>query len=82
MAASTQNQAKSAILFLYKEVLGAELPWLDNVTQAKTPRRLPVVLTRDEVAAVLARMDGTRRADRAAHVRRGAADHARRCGCA
>ena len=37
VAASTQNQAKSAILFLYKEVLGVELPWLDDITQAKTP---------------------------------------------
>ncbi len=59
VAASTQNQAKSALLFLYKEVLGFELPWLDNVTQAKTPKRLPVVLTREEVQAVLARMEGT-----------------------
>ena len=56
VAASTQNQAKSAILFLYREVLGQELPWLENVEQAKTPRRLPVVLTRAEVAAVLDRM--------------------------
>ena len=50
VAASTQNQAKSALLFLYKEVLGVELPWLDDITQAKTPKRLPVVLTRDEFA--------------------------------
>lgn len=59
VSASTQNQAKSALLFLYKEVLGVELPWLDNVTQAKVPKRMPVVLTRDEVQAVLARLDGT-----------------------
>lgn len=59
VSASTQNQAKSAILFLYKEVLNIELPWLDNVTQAKTPQRLPVVLTQAEVQAVLSRMDGT-----------------------
>ena len=59
VSASTQNQAKSAILFLYKQVLQIELPWLDNVTQAKTPKRLPVVMTRDEVQAVLARMDGS-----------------------
>lgn len=45
VAASTQNQARSALLFLYKEVLGSELPWLNNVEQAKKPRRLPVVLT-------------------------------------
>ena len=56
VAASTQNQANSAILFLYKEVLGVELPWLDDITQAKTSKRLPVVLTRDEVARALARL--------------------------
>jgi site-specific recombinase XerD len=59
VAASTQNQAKSALLFLYREVLEVELPWLDNVQQAKAPRRLPVVLTRDEVHALLGRMHGT-----------------------
>ena len=59
VAASTQNQAKSALLFMYKHVLGVELPWLDGVEQAKTPMRLPVVLTREEVARVLARLDGT-----------------------
>jgi len=59
VSSSTQNQAKSALLFLYKEVLGIELPWLDNVTQAKVPKRLPVVLTRQEVQAVLTRLDGT-----------------------
>ena len=59
VSASTQNQAKSALLYLYKEVLGVELPWLDNVTQAKVPQRLPVVLTQAEVQAVLSRMDGT-----------------------
>lgn len=59
VAASTQNQAKSALLFLYREVLSTELPWLDKVTQARAPKRLPVVLTRDEVAAVLAHMEGT-----------------------
>ena len=58
VAASTQNQAKSALLFLYREVLGAELPWLDGIQKAKTPVRLPVVLTRDEVARVLARLEG------------------------
>jgi integron integrase len=59
VSASTQNQAKSAILYLYKEVLGIELPWLDNVTQAKAPKRLPVVLTQAEVQAVLTRLDGS-----------------------
>ena len=59
VAASTQNQAKSALLFLYKEVLGVELPWLDKVEAAKTSKRLPVVLTRDEVMTVLIRLDGS-----------------------
>ena len=59
VSASTQNQAKSALLFLYKEVLQIELPWLDNITQAKAPKRLPVVMTEKEVQSVLAHMDGT-----------------------
>ena len=59
VAASTQNQAKSAILYLYKQVLGVELPWLDDVVQAKTPRRLPVVLTAPEVRSLLLPMQGT-----------------------
>lgn len=58
VAAATQNQALSALIFLYREVLGAELPWLDKVTRAKRPRHLPVVLTRDEVRAVLGKMEG------------------------
>jgi len=58
VAAATQNQALSALLFLYREVLGIELPWLDKVTRAKRPRHLPVVLTRDEVRAVLGKMEG------------------------
>ena len=58
VAASTQNQALSALLFLYREVLGLELPWLDDVVRAKRPQHLPVVLTRDEVRAVLQRLDG------------------------
>ncbi|HSI22981.1 MAG TPA: integron integrase [Methylophilaceae bacterium] len=61
VAASTQNQAKSALLFLYREVLGDELPWLDNVEQAKTPKRLPVVLTREEVQKVLSQLEGQHR---------------------
>lgn len=59
VSASTQNQAKSAILFLYKEVLEIELPWLENITQAKTPQRLPVVLTVSEVQSVLSHISGT-----------------------
>lgn len=58
VAASTQNQALSALLFLYKEVLGLELPWVGSVTRAKRPQRLPVVLTHAEVRALLALMDG------------------------
>src|SRR5436190_5587264 len=59
VAASTQNQARSAVLFLYKEVLQSELPWLENVVSAKRPARLPVVLTKDEVRRVLAETHGT-----------------------
>jgi integron integrase len=59
VAASTQNQAKSALLFLYKEVLGTPLPWLDDITQAKASRRLPVVLTVGEVSELLGRTSGT-----------------------
>lgn len=59
VAASTQNQALSAILFLYADVLDLKLDWLDDVVRAKKPKRLPVVLTREEVRAVLSHMDGT-----------------------
>lgn len=59
VSASTQNQAKSALLFLYKEVLQLALPWLDKVQQAKTPKRLPVVLSQIEVQKILANLDGT-----------------------
>jgi integron integrase len=58
VSSSTQNQALSALLFLYREVLEIDLPWLDNVTRAKPSKRLPVVLTPAEVRAVLERMDG------------------------
>jgi site-specific recombinase XerD len=59
VAAATQNQAKAALLFLYREVLEQDLPWLQNVEQAKAPKRLPVVLTQEEVQAVLSRLTGT-----------------------
>ncbi len=59
VAASTQNQAKAALLFLYREVLEQDLPWLQNIEQAKAPKRLPVVLTEAEAQAVLSRLDGT-----------------------
>src|SRR5207247_6617622 len=58
VAAATQNQALSAILFLYREVLGVELPWLDEVHRAKKPRRLPTVLTQGEARALLAHIEG------------------------
>ena len=58
VAAPTQNQAKSALLFLYEEVLGVELPWLDQVERAKAPVHLPVVLTREEVVCVLRELRG------------------------
>jgi integron integrase len=61
VAASTQNQALSALLFLYKDVLEPDLPWLDGIVRAKRPVRLPVVLTRAEVRAVLDRLDGVPR---------------------
>jgi integron integrase len=60
VAASTQNQAASALLFLYREVLEQPLPWLDQVQKARKPARLPVVFTREEVRLVLARLDGTK----------------------
>lgn len=53
VAASTQNQAACAILFLYKEVLKQPFDWLDDVVRAKKPPKLPVVLTREEVRAIL-----------------------------
>jgi len=59
VSASTQNQAKAAILYLYKQVLGIELAWLDEVVQARRPQRLPVVLTPTEVRELLLHVDGT-----------------------
>ncbi|MDP3816144.1 integron integrase [Pseudomonas sp.] len=60
VSASTQNQALAALLFLYKEVLKLELPWLEGIVRAKKPKHLPVVLTREEVGAVLGQLDGVR----------------------
>ncbi len=59
VSAATQNQALQALLFLYRHVLEMELPWLDNVIRASHPRRLPVVLTRADVRALLAQLQGT-----------------------
>src|SRR5215813_14560625 len=61
VAASTQNQALSALLFLYREVLKQDVPWLDDVVRAKRSVRLPVVLTRDEVRAIIRQLHGTPR---------------------
>jgi integron integrase len=61
VAASTQNQALSALLFLYRTVLGTDLPWLDDLVRARRPARLPVVLTRDEVRAVIRQLHGAPR---------------------
>jgi integron integrase len=59
VSASTQNQAKSALLFLYREVLRVELDWLGNITQAKVPQRLPIVLTAKEVRRLFHHLSGT-----------------------
>ena len=56
---STQNQALSAILYLYKRVLEIDLPWLNNVVRAKRKKHIPVVFTRHEVKQLLAQFDGT-----------------------
>ena len=61
VAGSTQNQALSALLFLYREVLAQELPWLDDIVRAKRTARLPVVLTRDEVRTVIRQLRGVHR---------------------
>jgi integron integrase len=61
VAASTQNQALSALLFLYREVLEQELPWLDDIERARNSERIPVVLTREEVQAVIDALDGPTR---------------------
>jgi integron integrase len=58
VAASTQNQALSALVFLYREVLDKEIGWMDNLERAKQPQRLPVVLTETEVRHVLAHLEG------------------------
>lgn len=59
VAASTQNVARSALVFLYRDVLNAPLPPLDGIAPAKRPERLPVVFTRTEVKAILEQMEGT-----------------------
>jgi len=61
VSASTHTQALCALLFVYRCVLGDDLPWLDELERPRRPRRLPVVLTRNEVRALLERMDGVPR---------------------
>jgi len=56
VSAATQNQALAALLFLYREVLRVEVPWMDGVVRAKKPQRLPEVMTKREVKAVLDQM--------------------------
>ncbi|MEQ8035048.1 integron integrase [Xanthomonas sp. WHRI 6106] len=58
VSAGTQNQALAALLFLYREMLRIELPWMENLVHAKRPRRIPVVLLREEVARLLAVLEG------------------------
>jgi len=58
VSASTQNQALSALLFLYRQVLGREVEWVEGVVRAKRPLHLPVVMTREEVRAVLRQLQG------------------------
>jgi integron integrase len=60
VSASTQNQALAALLFLYQQVLDCDPGWLDDIVRAKRPQRLPTVLTRDEVAALLGALKGIR----------------------
>ncbi|MDQ3749428.1 MAG: phage integrase N-terminal SAM-like domain-containing protein, partial [Acidobacteriota bacterium] len=59
VAASTQNQALAALLFLYREVLSVDLPWLEKFTPAKKSSRVPVVLTRAEVKLILSQLKET-----------------------
>jgi integron integrase len=61
VAASTQNQALSALLFLYRDVLGVELPYVEGIERARRPARVPVVLTREEAGRILSQVGGTYR---------------------
>ncbi|HEX4332899.1 MAG TPA: integron integrase [Usitatibacter sp.] len=57
VAGATQNQALAAVLFLYRQVLGIQLPWMDGIVRAKLPKRVPTVLTAEEAKALLARLE-------------------------
>ncbi len=59
VSASTQNQALNAILFLYREVLGKDIGYINGVVRARRPNRLPIVLTRQEVKSLLSLLNGT-----------------------
>jgi site-specific recombinase XerD len=61
VAASTQNQAFSALLFLYQDVLKKRLPWIDDIVRASRPKKIPVVFTQEEARQVLSRITGTPR---------------------
>ena len=58
VSVSTHNQALNALLFLYRELLGIDLPWLNNIGRPQQTKRIPSVLTKDEVAGLLAHMEG------------------------
>lgn len=58
VSASTHNQALSALLFLYREVLNIDLPWLSNIGRPQQTKRIPSVLAKDEIAGLLAQMEG------------------------
>jgi len=59
VAAATQNQAMAALLYLYRHVLNQDLPWLNKIVRAQRPRRVPLVLSREETRAVLAQLPGS-----------------------
>ena len=80
VAASTQNQALAALLFLYRDVLGVELPWLNEIVRSKRPKRLPVVLTGTEVQRLLAQLDGTLDVRHRHALDGGVAPAGKRCG--
>jgi integron integrase len=60
VTASTQNQALSAVLFLYKEILRTPLDWMDDIQRAKKPSRMPLVFTREEIHSILGNLEGTK----------------------
>src|SRR5258708_4794067 len=81
VSASTQAQALSALLFLYKHVLNDPLPWLDDIVRARRTRRLPAVLTRQEVRSLLGALSGTPRLVASVLMGEDSA-FSRHCGCA